>query len=218
MSLSRGRFSANAIYLIFSGSSSLFFALIVTVNLVYQVEVAKLNPLQLVLVGTALETVSFIFQVPTGILADLYGRRLAVIIGTLVIGVGFILEGSIPRFETIVLAQGLFGIGATFTDGAEQAWIAGEVGEDSVGGLFVRATQIGLLGSLLGALFSAILASVRLNLPIVIGGCLYVALALFLIFFMPERGFQRVPKQERPSWQHMTETFRAGIRLVRWQS
>src|SRR5437660_2954753 len=109
MSAYSRRFSANAIYLIFSGSSSLFFALIVTVNLVYQVEVAKLNPLQLVLVGTALETVCFIFQVPTGILADIYGRRLAVIIGTIVIGIGFILEGSIPRFETIILAQGLFG-------------------------------------------------------------------------------------------------------------
>ncbi|HLG65672.1 MAG TPA: MFS transporter [Ktedonosporobacter sp.] len=218
MSVYRRRFSANAIYLIFSGSSSLFFALIVTVNLVYQVEVAKLNPLQLILVGTALEVVCFIFQVPTGILADIYGRRLAVIIGTIVIGVGFILEGSIPRFETIMLAQGLFGVGATFTDGAEQAWIAGEVGEDNVGALFVRATQIGLLGGLLGALFSAVLASIRLNLPIVIGGGLYVALALFLVFYMPEHGFRRIPKQERPSWRQMTDTFRTGLRLVRLQS
>src|SRR5579885_2123965 len=218
MSVYRRRFSANAIYLIFSGSSSLFFALIVTVNLVYQVEVAKLNPLQLILVGTALEVVCFIFQVPTGILADIYGRRLAVIIGTIVIGVGFILEGSIPRFETIMLAQGLFGVGATFTDGAEQAWIAGEVGEDKVGALFVRATQIGLIGGLLGALFSAVLASIRLNLPIVIGGCLYVALALFLIFSMPEQGFRRIPKEERPSWRQIVDTFRAGLRLVRLQS
>ncbi len=218
MSLYRRRFSASAIYLIFSGSSSLFLALIVTINLIYQVEVAKLNPLQLVLVGTALETVCFILQVPTGVLADIYGRRLAVIIGTLVIGMGFILEGSIPRFETIMLAQGLFGVGATFTDGAEQAWIAGEVGEDKVGALFVRATQIGLIGGLLGALFSAVLASVRLNLPIVIGGCLYVALALFLIFYMPEQGFRRIPKEERPSWRQMVDTFRAGLRLVRLQS
>src|SRR5579883_2993675 len=195
MSVYRRRFSANAIYLIFSGSSSLFFALIVTVNLVYQVEVAKLNPLQLILVGTALEVVCFIFQVPTGILADIYGRRLAVIIGTIV-----------------------FGVGATFTDGAEQAWIAGEVGEDNVGALFVRATQIGLLGGLLGALFSAVLASIRLNLPIVIGGGLYVALALFLVFYMPEHGFRRIPKQERPSWRQMTDTFRTGLRLVRLQS
>src|SRR5437660_11217112 len=117
MSAYSRRFSANAIYLIFSGSSSLFFALIVTVNLVYQVEIAKLNPLQLVLVGTALETVCFLGQVPTGVLADVYSRRLSVILGVFLVGAGFILEGSIPRFVTIMLAQMLFGIGATFTDG-----------------------------------------------------------------------------------------------------
>jgi len=130
MHILKGRLSASSVYLIFSGASSLFFALIVTVNLVYQIEVAKLSPLQLVFVGTALETICFLCQVPTGVLADVYSRRLAVILGTFVIGVGFVLEGSIPRFEIIVLGQAPFGIGATLTDGAEQAWIADEVGEE----------------------------------------------------------------------------------------
>jgi MFS transporter, DHA3 family, tetracycline resistance protein len=74
MFIHKRRLSAQTVYLIFSGASSLFFATIVTVNLVYQVEVAKLNPLQLVLVGTALETVYFLCQVPTGVLADVYSR------------------------------------------------------------------------------------------------------------------------------------------------
>ena len=39
-------FSAYTIYLILSGAYSLFFSTIVTINLVYQIEVAKLNPLQ----------------------------------------------------------------------------------------------------------------------------------------------------------------------------
>ncbi len=60
MSTLRRSFSASIVYLIYSGASSLFFALIFTVNLVYQLEVAKLSPLQLVLVGTALEIVAFV--------------------------------------------------------------------------------------------------------------------------------------------------------------
>ena len=43
MHLNKRRLSAHTVYLIFSGASSLFFAAIVTVNLVYQVEVAKLG-------------------------------------------------------------------------------------------------------------------------------------------------------------------------------
>jgi DHA3 family tetracycline resistance protein-like MFS transporter len=101
--------------------SSLFFAAIVTVNLVYQATVVGLNPLQLVLVGTLLETVCFVFEVPTGIVADLYSRKLSVIIGVLLIGLGFTLEGLIPAFWAVMLAQIVWGIGSTFVSGAREA-------------------------------------------------------------------------------------------------
>ena len=61
---------AYLVYLIIEGLFSLFFYIIFTVNLVYQVEVARLNPLQLVLVGTMLEATAFVFQVPTGVFAS----------------------------------------------------------------------------------------------------------------------------------------------------
>src|SRR5713101_8155518 len=183
MPVHKGRLSARTVYLIYSGAGSLFLSTIFTVDLVYQVQVAHLTPLQLVLVGTVLEVVCFFCQIPTGVIADVFSRRLAVIIGELAIGAGFILEGSIPRFTFILLAQVLWGLGATFTDGAEQAWIAGEVGEDNVGRIFVRSTQLGLLGGLLGACLSVGLASIRLNLPVVLGGGLMVMLGVFLLFF-----------------------------------
>jgi DHA3 family tetracycline resistance protein-like MFS transporter len=218
MLVSKRRLSALTVYLIYSGASSLFLSIIFTVNLVYQVEVAHLNPLQLVLVGTVLEIVCFLCQIPTGVIADVYSRRLAVIIGIFAIGAGFILEGSIPRFAFILAAQALWGFGATLTDGAEQAWIAGEVGEDKVGSVFSRSTQVGLIGGLLGAVISVGLASVWLNLPIIVGGGSMVMLGVFLLRFMPESGFQSNPKEERQSWQAMGNMLRSGLRLVRRQS
>ena len=176
---------------------------------------AKLSPLQLVLVGTALETVCFLCQVPTGVLADVYSRRLAVILGTLIVGIGFVIEGSFPRFETIVLGQALFGVGATLADGAEQAWIADEIGEEHVGRIFLRSSQVGLLGGLLGAPISVGLASLRLNVPVVLGGALTMSLAVFLIFFMPEKVFNPTPREERQSWREMGTTFRNGLHVVR---
>ena len=88
------RFSAYTIYLIFEALGALSLSTIFTINMVYQVEVARLNPLQLVLVGTTLETTAFICQVPTGILADVFSRRWAVILGFFLVGLGFVLEGS----------------------------------------------------------------------------------------------------------------------------
>ncbi|HJT59526.1 MAG TPA: MFS transporter, partial [Ktedonobacteraceae bacterium] len=175
----------------------------------------KLNPLQLVLVGTALEGVSFICQVPTGILADVFSRRLSVILGLFLLGTAFIIEGSFPNFAAIMAAQALFGIGATFMDGAEQAWITDEVGEERVGHVFIRSTQVGLIGGLLGAALSVALGSIRLNLPVVFGGAMNVALAVFLLLFMPEHGFKQVPRGEHHSWREMVGTFRNGMRVVR---
>ena len=123
------RLSASTIYLILSGAGALFFALITTVNLVYQNEVAELNPLQLVLVGTALEASAFLFEVPTGVVADVCSRRLSVIIGVFLIGAGFLVWGAVPLFVTVLLAQVLWGVGYTFTSGATEAWIADELGE-----------------------------------------------------------------------------------------
>jgi DHA3 family tetracycline resistance protein-like MFS transporter len=211
----RDRLDAAAVYLIFSGAGSLFFTTVVTVNIVYQVAVAHLTPLQLVLVGTVLECTALVFQVPTGALADVFGRRLAVIAGVALIGLGFLLEGSLPRFEAIVAGQALFGLGATLTDGAEQAWVSEEVGEERAGWIFVRGAQAALVGGLAGSVLSVALASVRLSLAVQVGGALHLALAAFLLLFMRERRFQRRRGSRRAAWGDLGATVLAGLRLVR---
>ncbi len=197
------------------GASSLLFALVFTVNAVYHVTVVDLNPLQLVLVGTLLETVVFLFEVPTGIVADTYSRRLSVIIGMCLIGVGFMIEGAVPRFEVVLFAQVFWGLGVTFTSGATQAWIADEVGEERAGRAFLRGAQAGMVGGLIGIPLSAGLGSLNVQLPIVLGGALFVLLGLVLVIVMSEAGFTPKPPAERESWRG---TFRDGTRLVRSRS
>lgn len=202
-------------YLILQGASSLFFTLIVTVNLIYQVQVVRLNPLQLTLVGTMLESVSFIFQVPTGVIADVYSRRAAVIAGTFLIGAGFAIEGSIPHFAAVLLAQVVWGIGATLVDGADNAWLADEIGEDRVAHAYLRGSQLGQVAGVVGVVIAMALGSIRINLPMLAGGAAYAALAVFLLIVMPEQSFHRTLSEDRTSFQEMGETLRAGFGLVR---
>ena len=49
----------------------------------------KLDAFQLVLVGTVQETSCFLFEMPTGVVADLYSRRRSVLIGMFLYGLGF---------------------------------------------------------------------------------------------------------------------------------
>ena len=83
-------------------------ATVITTSLVYQVETVGLNALQLVLVGTVLEATIFAFEIPTGVVADVYSRRLSVVIGLALTGAGFLLAGSIPLFGALLAASVVF--------------------------------------------------------------------------------------------------------------
>jgi MFS transporter, DHA3 family, tetracycline resistance protein len=96
-----------------------------------------------------------------------------------------------------------------------QAWIADEVGEGDLGRVYLRGEQADYLGSLVGALASALLASVALRAPLLLGGALTVALGATLVFLMRERSFRPTPREGRSSWIRMSATASGGVRLVR---
>src|SRR5215212_2498018 len=104
-------------YLVMQGGQAFCFAIIFTLSAVYRIQAAGLNPLELVLVGTVLELSAFICEVPTGVVADTYSRRLSIVIGVVLIGLGGALEGAFAFFPTILLAQVVWAMGYTFTSG-----------------------------------------------------------------------------------------------------
>lgn len=125
------------------------------------------------------------------------------------------MEGSLPIFAAILLAQVLWGLGYTFTSGATEAWIADEVGEEQAGKAFLRAGQIGTIGALAGIGLGTFLGNFAVNLPIVLGGVLLISVGVALIVVMPETGFKPAPRGERTTFQSMAHTFKSGMRLVR---
>ena len=133
--------TAVSVYLIVSGVGSAAFSMYAFIASVYRIVEVGLDPLELVLVGTVLEVAVFLFEVPTGIVADVYGRRLSLVLGSLLVGAAFIVEGLVPLFWSVLFAQVLFGVGATFRSGAWPAWIADEVGSEGVGRVYLRGSQ-----------------------------------------------------------------------------
>ena len=208
------RFSPLRIYLLFTGLTALGFSLYATLSSVYRVEVAQLDPLQLILIGSALELTVFLFEIPTGIVADLYSRRRSVIIGMVLFGAGFVLEGALPLFATMLLAQVLWGLGVTFESGAIDAWVSDEVGADKAGDAFLRASQVGQVVSFLGIGGAVLLGNRYLGLPMVAGGICFLLAALFLIVFMSEENFSKNPDADHNPFKAMRSTFRAGLEVA----
>jgi len=209
------RLNPRFVYLFIEFSASAMFSMIFVVGSLYEATVAGLTPVQLILVGTTLEISAFVFEVPTGIVADVYSRRLSIIIGYILMGVGFLVEGLFPSFLPILLSQVIWGLGYTFTSGATQAWISDEIGEDSANKLFLRAAQISLLASLIGMGLATLVGANNVALPIQVGAIGIMLIGVTLVLVMPETGFHPIPREDRNTWQHMWHTFKQGTDAVR---
>jgi DHA3 family tetracycline resistance protein-like MFS transporter len=206
---------AYRVYLIRIALDSLAGSIIWTTMMVFQIQVVHMTALELVLAGTVMEATIFIFEIPTGVVADVYSRRLSIIIGFFLISMAYLVQGFMPVVGVILGAQILWGLGYTFTSGASDAWMVDEVGEERAGQVFLRGSQIWRLLAVPGIIISVILASIDLRLPVLVGAMIFLTMTIFMILFMPETGFKPRPREERSTLRHMFETFRDGARVVR---
>src|SRR2546422_5715988 len=184
---------------------------------VYYVRVVGLQPLDLVLLGTVVLVAGLLFEVPTGVVADTYSRKVSVVIGVALSGVCFVAQGLLPILSVIMVAEALRGVGGTFISGALDAWIADEIGPDAAARAYLRFAQVRQLGALVGTFAGTALATVALGLPIALGGGLILALAVYLAVAMPERGFRPAVHVGRGGLAAMVHTTRQGARLIRYR-
>ena len=128
-------------------------------------------------------------------------------------------EGLWPTFEAILLAQVIWGLGATFMSGATQAWISDEIGEPAAARAFLRGAQVTSFCTLLAIPVSVALAGYQLNVPILAGAALMLGLGLVLAAVMPETGFQ--PRRPEPAISPLRSalaTLHDGVRVARGSS
>ncbi|MCC6705440.1 MAG: MFS transporter [Thermomicrobiales bacterium] len=203
-----------SVYVLLMAGQALCFSLFFTVQLVYHVTVIGLSPLQLVLIGTVLEVTCFVFETPTGIVADLYSRRLSVLIGIALIGLAYVLEGGIPAFWTAMTAQLLWGIGYTFTSGATEAWLVDEIGAEAAGPVFLRGRQAWLIGIIIGTPAAVGLALIQIQTPMVSAGIVMLLMAVTLRVLMREHNWSPAPPEERSTLSHMRGQLREGWHLA----
>jgi MFS family permease len=77
---------------------------------------------QIALIGSIRSVVSIAFEVPTGVIADRYGRKFSVILGYLLTAISLFL---VPFFRDFGIVAAIFALDAlfeTFVSGADRAW------------------------------------------------------------------------------------------------
>ena len=210
--------SAYATWIGYQAAESFALRLTWTVAPIYFVLEVGMSPLELVLAGTAFEVAYFLFEVPTGVVADTYGRRLSVIVAQVVMGAGFLVTGLVEGVFVILLAQAVIGFGWTFKSGAIDAWLADEIGLEGLGVAYQRGAQAARIAGFVGIGAAVGLAVIELRLPIVIGGVIFLSLGAAVAAVMPETNFRAARQEDVTTARSMVGTARHGAGLIRANS
>ena len=95
--------------------------------MVWWVVELRFSPLRLALLGTALVLTILVAEAPTGVLADLHGRKPSVVASFAVMGAAIGLMASSPAFASMMVWQAVWAVGWTMQSGAATAWVTDEL-------------------------------------------------------------------------------------------
>lgn len=100
----------------------------------------------------------FMFEMPTGVVADIYGRKNSLLIGALVASLGFFLYSSYSWIVLFVLAELILAAAMTFRSGANEALLYESITDKKQSqSAFARLGSIEMLGVMLGPLLGSFL-------------------------------------------------------------
>lgn len=63
----------------------------------------------------------FLLEVPTGVIADHFGRKYALAIGSFVVATAVLIYGSVPNFQIFLACEVLFALSMSLTSGTDEA-------------------------------------------------------------------------------------------------
>jgi len=183
---------------------------------------------QIMVVTIAFTGLGILLEVPSGIFADLYGRKKALILGTssyFLAAIGFILApmlGSIAGnfFMWFLIAECFAGIAYTFNSGADTAFLYDSLKKEKREHEFKKIRgetfAIGLASTAIGAFFGGLIANFGLEKPYYFTAIfVFISILAALTFKEPNK---YKSSEKKNYWQHQVKCLKFVIthKRVRW--
>lgn len=133
--------------------------------------------------------VAFLFEIPSGYLADVFSRRKILILGALATFLSFSILLFGTGFWAVLLCESGLGVATALFSGTKEAYIYDLLKRDGAEKTYLRengsVNTIGTAGTMVGTLIGGALFAISQNLVLTINAM--AALIMFLIlFFIPE--------------------------------
>lgn len=203
----------NAISFLFQFGHSFFFATYVLFLNSFGLNLFQVNFINVVYMASV-----FLFEIPTGAFADIFGRKKSVILGFWIYSASMFIYFASDRFWLFVLAEAIGALASTFVSGALQAWAVDSLKHHEFEGelreVTSRSSEFGRFGVIIGTLIGSWAGKHNLALPWLLSSVAMFSLGATLIFWMREDYLSK----ERPaiSWKPIGKIARDSI-VFGWQ-
>jgi MFS family permease len=170
-----------------------------------------------------------LFEVPTGVVADTWGRRTSYLLGSLTLAVSTVLYWLAWQMQAPFWAWAatsvLLGLGFTFFSGATEAWLVDALKftgfKGNLESVFAKGQIVGGAAMLSGSVLGGLVAQwTNLGVPYLLRGLALVVTFAVAFLYMRDWGF--VPKPGKHPVREMGQVLRASVHFglgnppVRW--
>ena len=141
-----------------------------------------LSIFQMNLVNTAFMLGNFVFEIPTGVYADFFGRKKSYIIHAGLLSLSGLVYFFSPTFAFFIIAELIAAVSFTFASGAIDAWLIDNVGENWITRtdyIFSQGQVFSKIALIMGGIIGGYLGYINLTYP-----WLLVTLTGFVIVFV----------------------------------
>lgn len=190
-------------YLLLTLLSTLAASLIWGINTLFLLD-AGLSNAQAFAANAFFTAGQVLFEVPTGVVADVRGRRLSYALGAITLSLGTLVYVWLWQihgpFWTWAVVSALLGLGFTFFSGATEAWLVDALHftgfSGSIDAVLAKAQSVGGAAMLLGSVGGGLLAQVtNLGVPYLVRSGLLLVTFIVSLVLMKDLGFTASPSK-----------------------
>jgi MFS family permease len=174
---------------------------------------AGLSATEIMLVQAIFSSAGLLFEIPSGYLADVAGRRRALLLGSVAQALAFAAYGFARGFWTFAAAEVALAFGYSLVSGTVSAILFDSLraagGEERYHGMESRAEALTRLGTAVAAILGGLLAAVSLRLPFAVN----VATALAAVAIV--RTLVEPPRERLTGHQPLRELLKVSTDALR---
>ncbi len=183
-------------------------------------EWGKLNMAQILTLQSVYLLVSLLAEIPTGVVADKFGRKVSVMLGGVSFALGALLYSVVPWFWVFIIAESLMGVGKAFNSGAMEALEYESLKDLGLGKEYLffvyRKRAVQLAGNVLSGVLAFLLVNV---LPIRYFMALYAlfhALGLVVLLFLVAEPHWKERREFVPNYSEIVTKSLRQLRKSPW--